>query len=335
MLQQEALGIAKEQAIFFSRVIAGKSPDCKLAMDFEDFGNLSINQINEISKVFLETLEQETGIQSLIYSNSYSARNIFSSDLTKYPLWVANYNVSSPSGNGKWNTWVGWQYTSTGTVSGISGYVDRNEFTDGVFLLSVKPLPTPENTTGSNSGVSSENTIYYTVKKGDTLSAIAKKYNTSVNDIIALNTIIKNPNLIYPGWTLKIITNTSSDTTTYYTVKKGDNLTKIAKKYGTTVKSIVNLNNIKNSNLIYPNQRLKIYVTSGSISSGDDTLGDNSCGKILYKIKYGDTLSRLASKYQSSVSEIAKVNNISNPNLIYAGQIIRIPTCKMDLRNIP
>ena len=321
MLQQEALGIAKEQAIFFARVVAGKSPDCKLAMDFEDFGNLSISQINEISKVFLETLEQETGNQALIYSNSYSARNIFSSELTKYPLWVANYNVSSPSGNGKWNTWVGWQYTSTGTVSGISGYVDRNEFTDGVFLLPVKPLPTPENTTGSNSGVSSENTIYYN--------------NTSVNDIVALNTIIKNPNLIYPGWNLKIITNTSSDTTTYYTVKKGDNLTKIAKKYGTTVKSIVNLNNIKNPNLIYPNQRLKIYVTSGSISSGNDTLGDNSCGKILYKIKYGDTLSRLASKYQSSVSEIAKVNNISNPNLIYAGQIIRIPTCKMDLRNIP
>lgn len=97
---------AKEQAIFFARVIAGKSPDCKLAMDFEDFGSLSLSEINEISKVFLETLEKETNSKALIYSNSYSARNIFSEELTKYPLWVANYNVSSPSENGKWDAWV-------------------------------------------------------------------------------------------------------------------------------------------------------------------------------------------------------------------------------------
>ena len=97
---------AKLQAIFFSRVIAGKSPDCKLAMDFENFGNLTINQINSISKVFLETLEKETGSEVLIYSNAYSASNIFSNELTQYPLWVANYNVSSPSGNDKWQTWV-------------------------------------------------------------------------------------------------------------------------------------------------------------------------------------------------------------------------------------
>lgn len=97
---------AKEQAIFFARVIAGKSPDCKLAMDFEDFGNLSILEINNISKVFLQTLEQETGSQALVYSNAYSARNIFSQDLAKYPLWVAHYNVNAPSSNGKWKTWV-------------------------------------------------------------------------------------------------------------------------------------------------------------------------------------------------------------------------------------
>lgn len=302
-------------------------------MDFEDFGNLSINQINEISKVFLETLEKETGSQALIYSNSYSARNIFSRELTKYPLWVANYNVSKPSGNGKWNTWVGWQYTSTGAVNGISGYVDRNEFTDGVFLSTIAPLPSPESTNSSDF----ENTIYYIVKKGDNLSSIAKKYNTSINTIVNLNPIIKNPNLIYPGWNLKIITNTSNNTTTstYYMVKNGDNLTKIAKKFGTTVNSIVSLNNIKNPNLIYPNQRLLISLNSNGTSSNTNYSGENSCGKILYIIKYGDTLSYLAKKYQSSVSDIAKINNISNPNLIYVGQVIRIPTCKMDLRMIP
>ena len=209
--------------------------------------------------------------------------------------------------------------------------MDRNQFTDGVFLSHVEPLPTPENTGGTDSGTVIENTVSYTVKKGDTLSSIAQKYNTSVQDIVALNTIIKNPNLIYPGWRLTIITNTSSNSYFTYVVKKGDTLSAIAKKYGTTVSQLVSLNNIKNPDLIYPNQRIKIY--SNSVNSS--TSGENSCGKILYKIKYGDTLSKLATKCQSSVSDIVNVNNISNPNLIYAGTVIRIPTCKMDLRNLP
>lgn len=122
---------------------------------------------------------------------------------------------------------------------------------------------------------------------------------------------------------------TAPQDTFYYTVKKGNTLSGIAKKYGTTVNSLVRLNGIKNPNLIYPNQKIKINTNSGSSS------GENSCGKILYTIKYGDTLSSLASKYQSSISDIVKVNNILNPNLIYAGKQIRIPTCKMDLRNLP
>lgn len=195
----------------------------------------------------------------------------------------------------------------------------------------VEVLPNPENSSGASSGTYPENTIYYTVQKGDTLSAISKKYNTSISDILALNTIIKNPNLIYPGWKLTIITDTYSSSTVYYTVKKGDTLSWIAKRYGTTVSILVSLNKIKNPNLIYPNQKIKIYTSSGSTSSS----GENSCGKILYTIKYGDTLIALAKKYQSSVSDIVKLNNISNPNLIYAGRTIRIPTCKMDLRNLP
>ena len=214
---------------------------------------------------------------------------------------------------------------------GISEYVDRNHFTDGVLLSHVELLPTPENTGSSMPGIGSENTIYYTIKKGDTLGKIAKIYGTSVNDIVALNPIIKNANLIYPGWRLTIITNTSNNSIFYYTVKKGDTLSTIAKKYGTTVNSLVSLNEIKNRDLIYINQKLKIYSISGDSPSS----GENSCGKILYTIKYGDTLSSLAKKFESSVSDIVKVNNISNQNLIYAGEQIRIPTCKMDLRNLP
>lgn len=310
---------ARAQANFFARVISNKSPDCRLAMDFESFGNLSVSEINEISRVFLETLESVTGAKAVIYSNAYDARAIFGAELTKYPLWVANYGVSSPQPNGKWENWVGWQYTSTGRVDGISGYVDRNQFTDGILQSSSTVIPepdtpSPEPETGG--------TITYTVQRGDTLSEIAMRYGTTVSSIVSLNPIITNPNLIYPGWQLTIrSSNSSGGSQTYYTVQSGDTLSKIAIRYNTSVSSIVSLNpSITNRNLIFPGQRLLI-------SDNQDFGGQNTCGKILYTIKYGDTLSQLALEHHSTVQEIALLNNIANPNLIYAGEMIRIPCC--------
>jgi len=314
---------AEEEARFFARVISGKSPDCRLAMDFESFGNLSVSEINEISKVFLETLQNITNTEVLIYSNTYSARTIFDTSLTKYPLWVANYNVNQPLSNGKWNTWVGWQYTSMGNVSGINGYVDRNQFTDGIFLSNYSELPIPPTT---NPEVPTENTgtFFYKVKPGDTLSEIALRYGTTVSNLVRLNNI-HNPNLIYPNQSLFIQNNSNNNNSnqTIYIVKSGDTLSYIASIYNTTVSNLVNINNIKNPNLIYPNQRIIIYT---QFNTGLD--GQNSCGRILYQIKYGDTLSAIALKFGRSVSEIAKLNNIRNPNLIYSGDIIHILNCR-------
>lgn len=316
---------ARTQANFFASVISGKEPDCRLAMDFESFGNLSVNEINEISRVFLETLQSATNKEVLIYSNSYTARTILSSSLAIYPLWVANYGVSEPGGNDKWDFWVGWQYTSTGRVSGISGNVDRNRFTDGVLLSNTSPIPTPETPTTPETPESS-GTIIYTVKSGDTLSGIARAYRTTVNSIISLNPRITNPDLIYPGQQITIRTNfsnTTPSTSTIYTVVSGDTLSRIARNYNTTVYNLVILNNISNPNLIYPGQRI---IISGNTSPNSG----NECGKILYTIKSGDTLSEIAEEYDTSVNELASLNNISNPNLIYAGNTIRIPdpNCK-------
>lgn len=309
---------AKEQANFFARIISGKQIDCKLAMDFESFGNLSVSQINEISKVFLETLESATKTSPIIYSNAYSAREIFSSSLNKYPLWVANYGVSKPGSNGKWSSWVGWQYTSTGRVDGISGNVDRNKFTDGILLNNSTPMPPPpDNSENSNT----DNTIVYIVKRGDTLSEIALKYGTTISNIVTLNNI-RNPNLIYPGQKLTININNSSTNSTIYIVKKGDTLSEIALKYSTTVLNIASLNNIGNPNLIYPGQKLAINYSNNGID------GQNACGKIAYKIKRGDTLSEIALKFETTVNHIVMLNNIANPNLIYAGNTILISNCK-------
>ena len=85
---------ARLEAEHFANTIAGTVPTCKLAMDFENFGNLSIGEINEISKVFLERVQELTNKEMIIYSNTSSARTIFSQELAnEYPLWVDRKSV--------------------------------------------------------------------------------------------------------------------------------------------------------------------------------------------------------------------------------------------------
>lgn len=90
-----------------------------------------------------------------------------------------------------------------------------------------------------------ENTISYTVQKGDSLYSIARKYDTTIDRIKDLNNLTTN--LLSIGQVLLIPTDTNLETT--YTVKKGDSLYSIAKKYNTTVDRLKQLNNLS-SNLL-------------------------------------------------------------------------------------
>ena len=109
----------------------------------------------------------------------------------------------------------------------------------------------------------------------------------------------------------KQITNTTTQETTY-TVKRGDTLWAIARKYNVTVENLVTWNNISNANLIYPGEVLKINPT-------------NNAHLIKYVVVSGDTLDSIASRYNTSVYELTKLNNISNPNYLYIGEVIYIP----------
>ena len=251
---------AEEQATYFASVIAGTSPDCKLAMDFEVFGNLNTQEINEISLAFLQKVQQLTGKEVIIYSDSSNARNTFNSQLAStYPLWVAQYGVNTPN-TGNWSQYEGFQYSDSGTIPGIRALTDLDTFTEQIFLNSSETIATSENTT---------NTIEtYIVQSGDTLSQIAMKYGTTVNEIVGLNGI-KNPNLIYVGEVLKIDTTHDISVVTsdkyetnhiIYTIQYGDTLTSIAQKYDVSIASIVGLNHIQNPNLIYAGERLKINI---------------------------------------------------------------------------
>lgn len=100
----------------------------------------------------------------------------------------------------------------------------------------------------------------------------------------------------------------SYDDNVYYIVKKGDNLSKIGRLYNVSVDDLVSINNIKDKNLIYVNQKL-IIPSSRS-----------------YVVKKGDTLSGIAKMYGMSVNELYEKNkdSVSNPNLIYVGQVLKL-----------
>lgn len=94
----------------------------------------------------------------------------------------------------------------------------------------------------------------YVVRSGDSLSGIAKRYNTTVSALQALNNI-NNVNLIYPGQALRVSGQATAQRT--YTVRSGDNLSVVASRLGTTVGHLQSMNGIRNANLIYPGQTLR------------------------------------------------------------------------------
>lgn len=245
------------EAKFFASIINNYSVDCKLAMDFEEFGNLSVNEINSISATFLETVQNLTGKETIIYSDAFNARDTFSRSLaSNYPIWVAEYGVNEPR-NGNWAEWTGFQYTNSGRINGISGNVDRDYFTNNIFLNDTTPINIENNI------VPNVNENYVIVKAGDTLSGIAEKYNTSYTYLAQINDI-KNPNLIYVGERINLPSssiNTVRDTShILYIVKTGDTLSEISLKFDVSINTLVSLNDIQNPNLIYVGEILRIPV---------------------------------------------------------------------------
>ena len=244
---------ARQQAQFFVSLLSNKEIDCKLAMDFESFGNLSRTEINEIALEYIKEVERLSTKEVIVYSNTNDARNIFSEEVAEYPLWVAQYGVSEPSNNGKWNYWEGFQYSSSGRIDGIRGDVDLDRYTEDILLDSNEVINNVE-----NPNITKEDRIVYKIRRGDTLTGIARKFNTTISHLAQINNI-KNPNLIYTGEIITISHNRNNREIEEYDVKRGDTLTKIAREYNTSVEELVEINKIRNPDLIYVGEKLRIY----------------------------------------------------------------------------
>lgn len=133
----------------------------------------------------------------------------------------------------------------------VSAVVNANNIRNPNLIYVGEVFIIPHMTSTESSGYT-----LYTVRRGDTLWGISRKFGTSINSIVALNGI-KNPNLIYAGEVFKI-PSARSEQTVIYTVKRGDTLWGISRKFGTTVENLVKLNSVKNPNLIYVGEKLII-----------------------------------------------------------------------------
>jgi len=156
----------------------------------------------------------------------------------------------------------------------------------------------------------------YTVRAGDTLYGIARRFNVSVDELRTLNNIVGNNLSI--GQVLRIpssdVDNDNSNNVTgnTYTVVLGDNLYTIANRYGVSVVDIINLNNLSSTVLI-PGQVLLIPSATPNFTT--------------YIVKSGDTLYGIASSYGVTVDEIKSLNNLMS-NFLSIGQQLMIPTDK-------
>nr|MBC7245463.1 LysM peptidoglycan-binding domain-containing protein [Chloroflexota bacterium] len=156
----------------------------------------------------------------------------------------------------------------------------------------------------------------YTVQWGDTLYSLARRFNTTVDALMALNGL-QNPNLIRVGQVLKIVgTPPSPGTTTEYIVQPGDTLFSIARRYNTTVEAISRANGIVNPWYIRVGQKLVIPQSS--------TPATPSTGST-YVVQPGDTLYGIAARFGKNVWDIIAANNLSDPYWIWVGQVLTIP----------
>ena len=195
--------------------------------------------------------------------------------------------------------------------------------------------------TGVASALAQQQT--YTVQPGDSLYRIAQIYGLTVEQIASANGIT-NPSRIFPGQVLVIPTgsgSTGSTGTTTYVVKAGDTLWGISRQFNTTVDRLVQLNGLSNANLLRVGQTLIVptevsatpvtttpVVTTTSTVTVTTTVTQTATGEpegpIIHIVQAGETLGAIAVRYGTTYQQIALLNGLANPNLIFPGQKLTI-----------
>lgn len=238
------------EADYFLKETTGYHKEAILVLDWEagDLGNISW------AKAWLDRVYEKTGVKPMIYmsespANSYDWSSVANAD---YGIWVAKYGSNNGQQGTKptakdWPFIAMWQYTSKGRLNGYNGNLDLDIFYGDKTAWDKYAGGYPSTSSGSTSTSTistksvdelAQEVIQGKYGNGDARKkALGSRYDevqARVNEILGVNNAV------------------------YYTVQKNDNLTKIAKKYGTTVNQLVAWNNIANPNLIYAGQKLRV-----------------------------------------------------------------------------
>jgi len=221
-----------------------------------------------------------------------------------------------------------------------------------------KQLPTSEAEQRAGAAIAAASAVVqavpstYTVKAGDTISGIASRYGLSTASVLTLNGLSWK-SLIFPGQVLKLKKPTSTKTTpaapsspattssssTTYTVKSGDTISAIARKFGLAVQKVLDANALTWSSIVYPGQRITIPGTrstsaappSPSAPAPEAPLDIEEIGNATpttpyyYLVKSGDTLSAIAKAHAVTLGSILDANKLKLASIIYPGQRIVIP----------
>jgi LysM repeat protein len=155
---------------------------------------------------------------------------------------------------------------------------------------------------------------------GDSLRGIAQRYDTTVeaivtaNHLTSLDHISAGQQLVIPVQSTQVAPPLDPDRT--HVVQPGETLFRISVNYGVSIDALVAANGLVNPSRIYAGQRL--VIPGSSAGSATPSL------PLQHVVQRGDTLAEIARRYGVSIWALVQANNISNPSILYVGQVLNI-----------
>jgi murein DD-endopeptidase MepM/ murein hydrolase activator NlpD len=171
---------------------------------------------------------------------------------------------------------------------------------------------------------------------GETLAAIARRYGVSVDEIVAAN-VLHDRNDIQAGQQLVIPATLSEvvpESTVNYLVLRGDSLYRIALIFGVSVDDLLAVNSLATPNAIYPGLILRIPVPT-ALGMPEGSGDAESQSGLTYVVQRGDTLARIALRYEVTVDGLVSANGLTSAHQIYQGQVLNIPDAGGAAREYP